>query len=267
MRCLLRLMLLLPLVAAPGLAAEPAPDAPAPRLVRLVAEGGDFRADLSDGQVLRGADLVGAVLRFEGAELRLDAARRDDRVLLPGGGRAGDVWLFGASVRAPGGEWQPYCSRDPEGERLAMPWPGPEGALRLTCSAGAIGKCIRFGYRPWASLPDGRPLAPFHAACVHLLRAAYGGTDRAWTRDGTRIDIYDRAGIQAPDNDPAHAFEAGWTAAGATCVAHPRVPAEGGLAELVAAVPRLAGHVGPEACTEAAAAAAGALLFNRSRPE
>ncbi len=259
MRRLLPLLALL--LATPALAQ--------PRLLGLRAEGGDFRADLSDGTHLRGAALVGAVLRFEGMELRIDTARRDDAPPLPGGGRATDVWLFGLSARASGGgaagaEWQPYCRPDPQGESLAMPYPAEDGSLRLTCSAGAIGKCIRFGYRPWASLPDGRPLAPFHAACSNLVRAAYGTPERGWTRDGMRIDLYDHVGIQAPDNAPEDAFEAGWTPEGATCVAHVRVPENGDLAAVAAAHPRLAGRTGPVACTEATARAAGAILFNRS---
>ena len=28
----------------------------------------------------------------------------------------------------------------------------------LTCTGGAEGKCVRFGYRPWETLPDGTPM-------------------------------------------------------------------------------------------------------------
>jgi len=238
-----------------------------PRLLSLLGEGGDFRAELSDGRVLRGAELVGAVLHFDGLEIRIDGARRDAGV--PGttqGTMADDVWLFRLSARQPGGEWGEYCEPDPAGERLGMVLPA-SASFALTCTAGGIGKCIRFGYRPWASLPDGRSLAPFHAACVNLLRAAYGGGEHAFTRDGTRIDIYDRVGIQAPANEPGQEFEAGWTADGAVCVAHPRIPENGDLAAIAAHAPRLAGHTGAATCDEAQAAALGALVFNRSRRE
>ncbi|WP_439597813.1 ADYC domain-containing protein [Falsiroseomonas sp.] len=254
-----RLLPLLLLLAGSAAAQQP------PRLIGLRAEGGDFRVDLSDGTALHGADLVGAVLQFDGMELRLDTARRDEAVPMAGGARAGDVWLFQASARSSAAtEWQAFCGADPQGERLLMPYPGPDGMLRLTCSAGGIGKCIRFGYRPWASLPDGRSLAPFHAACVHMMRGAYGDAERAWTRDGTRIDLYDRVGIQSPAMEAEQSFEAGWTPQGAVCVAHMRVPENGDLAALLAAAPHLAGRTGPEACTEARAEAEGALLFNRS---
>ncbi len=208
------------------------------------------------------------MLRFEGLELRLDTARRDAAVPRRGGGQAEDVWLFGLSARGAAGDpWQPFCTPDPQGESLAMPYPDAPGRLNFTCSSGAIGKCIRFGDRPWARLSDGRSLAPFHAACIHMLRAAYGGAERAWTRDGMSIDLYDRVGIQQPANEPGQAFEAGWTPEGATCLAHVRVPENGALADVLAAHPRLAGRSGPDRCTEDAALAQGALLLNRSRRE
>lgn len=256
---MLRLLLLLALLAS-------GPAAGQVRLLGLTAEGGDFRAELSDGRVLHGAGLVGAVLELDSTELRIEAARRDEGV--PGArpnAPAEDVWLFRLSLRSRGGDWAEACNADPQGERLGMVYPGEDGGLRLTCSSGAIGKCIRFGYRPWAATAGGVPLAPYHAACVNMVRAAYGGPERAWTRDGMRIDIYDRIGIQHPANEPDAAFEAGWTPAGAVCVAHVRVPENGSLADVAAAVPALAGRTGA-GCTEERAVALGALVLNRSVP-
>ncbi len=248
------------LSALPALAQTPAPS-----ITRFGAAGGDFQATLSDGRTLRGADLVGATLNLTVAgtplRLRLDSAEAD----------AGhpDVWLFGMTVIAANGAETPYCLPDPNGRSLAMPYPAADQPLGLaiTCSAGATGKCLRFGYRPWAMAPDGvTSLAPYHAACVNLVRAAYGGPPRGWTRDGMAIDIYDHIGIQEPGMAPDHAFEAGWTPQGAVCVAHTRVPENGSVEDVVAAVPRLAGATGAQSCTEARATALGAMLFNRSRP-
>jgi hypothetical protein len=107
-------------------------------------------------------------------------------------------------------------------------------------------------------------LAALHAICVRMVRADYGGTGHGWTRDGMPIDLWDRFGIQRPETAAPMPFEAGWTEEGAVCVAYPRVPANGDLATILAEQPRLAGLLGPDACTEAIARDLGAVLFNRS---
>lgn len=213
----------------------------------VTAEGGDLRAELGDGRVLRGAELVGMVLPFQGAELRVDAARRDE------GAPAGDVWLFRLSVRGGDGQWSESC----EAGAQAMVFPGPGGAVRLTCSAGAIGTCIRYGYRPWAQTAGGVALAPYHRACVNLLRAA---EDK-----GARIEVYDRIGIR-PAAAPGAIFEAGWTVDGPVCLAHPDARATDPQAEVALAIMAMTGRTGREGCTEDRAAALGALVFNRSVP-
>ena len=78
------------------------------------------------------------------------------------------------------------------------------------------------------------------------------------------VELWDDLGIQKPDNDrgPAFAFEAGWTATGAVCVAHTRIPENIALARLMAYCPRLSN---PPVCDEPSARRAGALLFNRSQ--
>jgi len=138
------------------------------------------------------------------------------------------------------------------------------GGFSFTCTSGAEGKCILLGYRPWEHR-DGVPMRELHRACVHMIRADYGGDDRPTTRNGTLIDVYDRFGIQVPAADPALTFEAGWSPEGAICVAHPRIAAHVSLADLAARYPRLAGRLGPQACSDAAARAdPRAILFNRS---
>ncbi|QYU69948.1 hypothetical protein J4558_07445 [Leptolyngbya sp. 15MV] len=242
----MRRLLALLLLATGAARAEPA-------VIALVAEGGELRAELPDGRRLGGGALIGSVLHYDGLDLRIETARHE----------AQDVWLYRVSARVQGGAWQGFCAPDPDGESHGMVLPEP-GGFALTCSAGAVGKCIRQGYRPWATTPAGVALAPYHAACVNLLRAAYGG-EAAFTRDGMLVDVYDHIGLQQPTAEAALAFEAGWDAAGAVCLAHPRVPENGDLAAIVAAVPRLAGRTGAS-CDEARAASLGALLFNRSAP-
>jgi hypothetical protein len=41
------------------------------------------------------------------------------------------------------------------------------------CISGAVGKCARFGYKPWKVLSDGQALSMYHQACVRMLRADY----------------------------------------------------------------------------------------------
>jgi hypothetical protein len=104
----------------------------------------------------------------------------------------------------------------------------------------------------------------FHNACVRMVRADYCGDGRAWTRDGTIIDMWDDQGIQKPhsQNDATFSFEAGWKPEGAVCVAHTRIPENITLDKLKTSCPRLATM---PTCDEALARAAGASLFNRSR--
>jgi hypothetical protein len=102
------------------------------------------------------------------------------------------------------------------------------GKLTLACENGVITKCIRWGYKPWASR-DGQPLAELHQACTRMARADYCGNGRSHTHDGTIIDIYDRAGVLSPTTevsagwDPSRAsFEAAWAPDGASCLSRTR---------------------------------------------
>lgn len=133
----------------------------------------------------------------------------------------------------------------------------------LTCSSGAQGKCLRLGYLPWATAQA--LAADRFNACVRMIRGDYGGSGEGFTENGHRIDIYDDAGLQRPDNVPEQAFEAGWSAEGAVCVHHVRVARNATLAALAQRFPRLQGRTGA-ACTEAQARALGAVVFNRSDP-
>ena len=129
----------------------------------------------------------------------------------------------------------------------------------MTCTGGAQGKCVRFGYLPWA----GGDMRYLYNTCIHMVRADYCGKGEGTTRNGMRIDMYDNRDIQMPDNDPAQEFEAGWSLAGAVCVRHVRVKENTSLDALAKSCPRLSEHLGGN-CTEEGARALGATLFNRS---
>ena len=227
-----------------------------------------FRVTMSDGRVLHSPDLVGArltiVLNGRPRRIRIDAVERD-----PDATR-GDVWLHDFSVQTPDGGWENACLPGPDGRRQGFPVagrsqggvvvPAEPGVMEITCTAGAQGKCIRFGYLPWEA--EGRDQ---YNTCIRMVRADYCGDGAGTTRNGMRIDLYDDHAIQRPDNAQDQDFEAGWTAAGAVCVRHVRVKENVSLESLVAACPRLRDRVGP-VCTEDTARSLGARLFNRSKP-
>jgi hypothetical protein len=239
-----------------------------PSIAKIEVSGTAFHITLSDGSVKQGTELAGAVLVFniDGKQVRIRIAAvmpdaDDNAVLLH------DFRIDGTDT--------PLCSPDPYGKQLGFPLVGrtsPDGRFldaspgifELICTSGAQGKCVRFGYHPWEGAPDGRSMREYYDACVRMVRADYCGDGRAWTRDGTIIDMWDDQGIQRSDtqNDPAFSFEAGWKPDGAVCVAHTRIPENITLDKLKASCPRLATI---PTCDEASARATGALLFNRSR--
>jgi hypothetical protein len=240
----------------PALAAQPV-------ISPISVQGTEIVVELANGKTLRSKDLVGAVLdvRFKGqpAKLRIVDVEPDPA------DRSGTVWFHTFEIQQSDGSWRNLCAAGPDGRQQGFPVQGIAHGLDLACSSGAVGKCVRSGYRPWADGPDGRSLEPQHAACVRMYRADYGGTGEPWTRNGMNIDLYDLQGIQKPDMAADQAFEAGWSVDGAVCVHHVRVKENTTLAELEEKYPRLKGRTGP-ICTEEYARSLGATMFNRSQP-
>lgn len=118
---------------------------------------------------------------------------------------------------AVGGVW------DSTGARQEAP-----GKFTLACETGVITKCVRWGYKPWASR-DGQSLAEAHQACTRMARADYCGNGQSHTHEGTLIDMYDRLGVlsatteSSPEWDLSRvSFEAAWAPDGATCLARTR---------------------------------------------
>ena len=228
--------------------------------------------------MLTGPDLVGMVLTLDdpGGErlaVRIDAVQPDP------GDPTGETTLYTLMGRDPAtGAWANLCAPDADGLAMGFPLSGvwtatgehvasSDGAFSLTCTGGALGKCVRMGYRPWQAAADGTPLWAYHQACVRMVRADYCGDGTGHTRDGTPINIADRLGLQEFDPAPALRFEAAWGPDGAVCVRRVRWPDLTSLEGLVRACPgRLADRVGT-ACTEEAARRSGAtLLLNASAP-
>jgi len=238
--------------------------------VRSVAvEGTTFRVALSDGRVLAQKQLPGMILVLgdgSGAQrrIRIDAVEGD------GSDPAGEIILYTLSEQDPAsGKWRNLCLPDPDGRRIGFPLAGAftsdgryeptRPGILLTCTGGAEGKCVRFGYKPWGFGGNNISLAPYYQACVRLVRADYCGDGIGHTRDGTPIDIFDRIGIQHAELAPGMTFEAAWRADGAVCVRHMRLPEVLDSTALAANCPRLKHSIG-ETCGEAAPA----LLYNRS---
>jgi hypothetical protein len=212
--------------------------------------------------VLEREALAGARIVMRSGEktihVLIDAVEMEDEV--PGGPVALYRLLVEDSV---GGTFQNACRPDARGRQLGLPLQKETG-VDLTCTSGAEGKCILMGYRPWDDRAE-VPMQDLHAACVHMMRADYGGDDRPATRDGTLVDVYDRFGIQKPDVVDPLPFEAAWGKDGAVCVAHPRIAEAVTLDGLAKSYPTLRAFLGPEACTEEAMRTRpDALLFNRS---
>jgi hypothetical protein len=229
----------------------------------ISVEGTEIVVKLANDRVLRSKELVGATLdvRFEGQPAKVRIAG----IELDPGDKSKTVWLHTMETRQADGTWQNLCSPGPDGSQQGFPLQDAKGSLELTCSSGALGKCVRFGYRPWANGPDGTSLGPQHAACVRMVRGDYGGSNGPFTKNGMSIDLYDAQGIQNADNAPDQTFEAGWTPEGAVCVHHVRVKENVTLAALEEKFPRLKGRTGA-ICTEEFARSLGALVFNRSKP-
>jgi hypothetical protein len=229
-----------------------------PAVERVRAVGTEFEVSLSDGRVLTSAGLVGATLSVRGLGDRLQVIRVDAVQPDPANN---DIQLHSLSVRDPAtGSWSNLCDPGPDGLAMAFPLSGSwakdgayipgDDAFALICTGGAIGKCVRWGYKPWQAALNGRSLRDYLQACVRMVRADYGGDGVGYTRDDTPIDVFDTAGVVPPASNPGSlTFEAGWGIDGAVCVRKPRIPSIISLSELEQRYPRLSGRTG-EACRE-----------------
>jgi hypothetical protein len=131
--------------------------------------------------------------------------------------------------------WPTACPADLDGNHVAIPmtaiWDNHgnrvESSTLFTfgCTAGAVGKCYRWGYRPW--LTGYGDMVSAHWACTRLARGDYCGTGTPHTFEGTEIKVWDNLPSPGPIN--AHqttpflyVFEAGWDTGGAVCLCHTR---------------------------------------------
>ncbi len=152
----------------------------------------------------------------------------------------GSTWLYSVDLF----DWatftfSPLCATDANGVAAAIPIAATfdasgnrgESSTYFTfgCTAGAIAKCYRWGYRPWLTDASGSSttFANLHWACTRMARGDYCGDGRSWTYNGTLINIWDRAPAPGPFQshgplDLTFIFEAGWSTHGAVCLSKER---------------------------------------------
>jgi hypothetical protein len=231
----------------------------------LVALQGELHLQLGDGQVLRGTALAGATLLMEqGGSTRSVHVDRVD--VSNAGGSPLLLYTLSAKGSSPS-ERRFLCRSDFDGRRAAIAIAEKDDAIRFSCTSGAEGKCALLGYVPWGKAAP-YSMQALHQACVHLMRADYGGDGRPATQEGTLIHVYDRFGLRPFRKVTGMVFEAAWSAHGAVCVARMRIAGLADLTTLVKRYPRLAGQVGPGRCNEALMRRrSDAILFNFSRPD
>jgi hypothetical protein len=135
-----------------------------------------------------------------------------------------DLWFYKVSYQTSGG-WSPLCGLDSASQPIqavttAGVWTSSSTDLAkygasttqftFACRGKTIAKCVELGYKTY------KGYSTQLATCVRLLRGDYCGNGKAYTVDGTTLNLYDNVGVQG---DGLGWFaEAEWTPAGARCV-------------------------------------------------
>jgi hypothetical protein len=228
-------------------------------LQRVRVQRGEVVADRSQGSV-RGTGLVGAhflaqvrnlnasppataIAEFRITDIDAEASKYD-----PTG--TGHTFLYTLEQRvAEDGSWRPACRTDQDGRQAAIPIAATwnehgdrvESSSLFTfgCTTGVIAKCYRWGYRPWLT-GYGDSMVAMHQTCTRLARADYCGNGVPGTRDGTKINVWDRLPSPGPIQrhggllglplpPPGMLFEAGWNTNGAVCLSTARWLLEDGI--------------------------------------
>lgn len=120
------------------------------------------------------------------------------------------------SVFYQGAQWNPLDGSRQNGANL----------ITATCESGSVARCMRWGYRPWATATGQSgsvSLQDHHQACIHMKRAAYCGDSRTHTIDGTQLYIQDQLS-PALHTGSLDTIESVWSPAGAVCLSNRRHP-------------------------------------------
>lgn len=171
-----------------------------------------------------------------------------------------DIWAYTISAKtSDGGSWPSVCI-DEKGTATAMvPLVGSgwdltsgnridnQNIMTMGCSFGAIGKCARIGYRPWANGTickgwerdrdkkkeqcEQVNLKAHHQACTRMVRADYCGDGTPHTLNGTIISVMDYLKPVILLDEDKWQIEARWQESGAICLTearHPELFTDGG---------------------------------------
>jgi hypothetical protein len=266
----IRVRLILPLLAAWAVFGQAAQER-TPKIRPVIVDQGRIRVKGRDGAYLPDAKLAGAKLVGYN-DAGVPVMFRIDSVM-PYKDSVVDMWMYSFSAQDTSGTWVNACGPDVHGRQRGFALPGyfdatgrymdDSGAFSITCTSGASGKCVLFGYLPWGKAKDGTPLKPYYQACGRMVRADYCGDGKPHTRNGTLIEIWDHHGIQADTHEPGLTFEASWAPDGAVWLRRTRIPAVATLDDIAKECPDKAARMRAPSDTTAAGPA---LLFNKSRP-
>lgn len=213
----------------------------------IVADFGQLAGlDLSNGQIVRGADWVGAQIPVRDRSGNTTMARITDWAAE----KDADRFV----IKLPSGA--PICGSLAGVPIWAYPIPnvydletGRERAdsslYTLACFGGAIMECIHHGYRPWEQREEWnadhtakkfRDLSPYHAACMAMLRGDYCGDGTTHAYSDVSVEISDNLFFNTSTvlgtSDPqagALSREAEWAADGAWCIEHTRFMQSDGM--------------------------------------
>jgi hypothetical protein len=220
-----------------------------------------FLVKKSDGSVATNKELLGAILVAHD-EHGIREAYRIDHIKTYSSPETGDIFLYTFSTKDPQtGQWVTVCEPDANGRKIGFPLSGywddqgkhirSEDHYSITCTSGTMGKCVLMGYLPWGKTKSGESLWDYHQACVRLLRADYCGSGNPHTRTGTKVELWDREGIQVDTSTPGLTFEAAWDEDGAVCVKKVRIPEDYTIEGIVQECPeKLQNAAGDKHCPE-----------------
>jgi hypothetical protein len=185
--------------------------------------GVTIKAGSTSGPPMSGASLVGSTWNgtaYNGTpiKLRIDTA-------IAGTAPNAELWFYGISYQTSAG-WSPLCGTDlltgnpVQAVSVAGVWNSTASdaaaytasttQFTLACRGRTIAKCVELGYKTYKGYTSQL------TSCVRLLRGDYCGTGVPHTIDGTLLNLYDHAGVQA--DTQGWFAEAEWTPSGARCV-------------------------------------------------